>query len=197
MDYVELTAFVDESGTHDSNLTVMAGFVGYAERWAEFEAKWKLMLFRHGLPYIHAIDLRHGRKAFKDMIKWPPPRRLAVAQEAGRLVEAYALFSLSVFLKRADYDALYIGGDKSLRKHRAAIDSKCGVCARVFIASPRPSFALSPVSASTIRPIPLPGTVIEMAEATPVRMRIFDQVREAALNWDGRDPIRINWPQGK
>ena len=42
-----------------------------------------------------------------------------------------------------------------------------------------------------------PGTVIEMAEATPVRMRIFDQVREAALNWDGRDPVRMNWPQGK
>jgi hypothetical protein len=41
-----------------------------------------------------------------------------------------------------------------------------------------------------------PGTVIEMAEATPVRMRIFDQVREAALNWDGRDSIRINWPRG-
>jgi hypothetical protein len=41
-----------------------------------------------------------------------------------------------------------------------------------------------------------PGTVIEMAEATPVRLRIFDQVHKAALNWDGRDPIRINWPQG-
>jgi hypothetical protein len=27
-----------------------------------------------------------------------------------------------------------------------------------------------------------------MAEATLARMRIFDQVREAALNWDGRDP---------
>ena len=28
-----------------------------------------------------------------------------------------------------------------------------------------------------------PGTVIEMAEATPVRMRIFDQVREAARHY--------------
>jgi hypothetical protein len=27
-------------------------------------------------------------------------------------------------------------------------------------------------------------------------MRIFDQVREAAKNWDGKDPIRLNWPQG-
>lgn len=39
-----------------------------------------------------------------------------------------------------------------------------------------------------------PGTVIEMAEATPARMRIFDQVREAAVNWDGSDPIRLEWP---
>jgi hypothetical protein len=33
-----------------------------------------------------------------------------------------------------------------------------------------------------------------MAEATPARMRIFDKVREAAKNWDGSDPIRLNWP---
>ena len=33
-----------------------------------------------------------------------------------------------------------------------------------------------------------PGTVIEMAAATPVRMRIFDQVREAALNWEDAIP---------
>ncbi len=39
-----------------------------------------------------------------------------------------------------------------------------------------------------------PGTVIEMAQATPERMRIFDQVRQAALDWDGSDPIRRTWP---
>jgi len=41
-----------------------------------------------------------------------------------------------------------------------------------------------------------PGTIVEMAEATPTRMRIFEQVREAALTWDGSDPVRMNWPQG-
>jgi hypothetical protein len=35
-----------------------------------------------------------------------------------------------------------------------------------------------------------------MAEATPTRMRIFDQVREAAIRWDGGDPIRRDWPRG-
>ena len=41
-----------------------------------------------------------------------------------------------------------------------------------------------------------PGTVIEMAELTPTRRRIFDAVREAAIDWDGRDPIRRDWPRG-
>ena len=39
-----------------------------------------------------------------------------------------------------------------------------------------------------------PGTVIEMSHATPMRKRIFDAVREAAIGWDGRDPIRRAWP---
>ena len=39
-----------------------------------------------------------------------------------------------------------------------------------------------------------PGTVIEMAHYTPERRRIFDAVREAAIDWDGSDPIRYQWP---
>jgi catechol 2,3-dioxygenase-like lactoylglutathione lyase family enzyme len=41
-----------------------------------------------------------------------------------------------------------------------------------------------------------PGTIIEMAALTPTRRRIFDAVRAAAVDWDGRDPIRRDWPQG-
>src|SRR5215470_2969971 len=39
-----------------------------------------------------------------------------------------------------------------------------------------------------------PGTVIEMAHLTPTRRRIFDQIRAAAVGWDGSDPIRYQWP---
>ncbi len=34
------------------------------------------------------------------------------------------------------------------------------------------------------------GSVIEMAEMTPARSRIFGLIREAARGWDGRDPVR-------
>lgn len=39
-----------------------------------------------------------------------------------------------------------------------------------------------------------PGTVIEMAHMTPERRRIFDAIRAAAIGWDGRDPVRREWP---
>ena len=40
-----------------------------------------------------------------------------------------------------------------------------------------------------------PGTVIEMAELTPTRRHIFDAVRKAAVDWDGSDPVRHDWPR--
>lgn len=39
-----------------------------------------------------------------------------------------------------------------------------------------------------------PGTVIEMAHLTPERERIFGAVRDAAVDWDGADAIRNEWP---
>ncbi len=36
-----------------------------------------------------------------------------------------------------------------------------------------------------------PGTVIEMAELTDARKRIFEGVQSAAVNWDGTDPVRM------
>jgi hypothetical protein len=133
MTAVDLKAFIDESGTHGSGLTVIAGWFGYADRWAEFELKWRSLLIRHGLRYVHAIDMRQGKKAFKDKRKWPFPKRLALAKELLKLTEDHTLCSLTLLLNTADYDAAYIDGDKNIRKHRSAVDSKYGVCARIYL----------------------------------------------------------------
>jgi hypothetical protein len=34
-----------------------------------------------------------------------------------------------------------------------------------------------------------------MAEMNETRRRIFDGVRDAAVDWDGADPIRERWPR--
>jgi hypothetical protein len=133
MTIVDLKAFIDESGTHEPSLTVMAGWLGYAGEWANFESKWNSLVTSRGLEYIHAIDLKHGRKAFKDKDKWPFPRRLALANELERLTEAHTICSLSVLLKGTDYNSEYLGGDKCLSRRRSKTDSRYGVCARVYL----------------------------------------------------------------
>lgn len=133
MTSIELKAFADESGTHDSRLTVISGWLGYADRCAEFEPKWKSVLALNGLPYIHAIDLRQGKKAFKDRIKWPWPKRLNLSNEITQLIENHCLCTLSVILQNSDYNSAYIGDNLGIRKHRDATASKYAVCARVFL----------------------------------------------------------------
>jgi hypothetical protein len=131
---VEFIAHIDEPGTHGGSVyTVMAGWIGRADQWDVFEKKWRALLLRHGLTHIHSVELRHGKGQFRDKFRWPPPRRLTLAEEVQKLALDHSLFSLSVLLKNSDYDAYYIGADQKLRKHRAAIDSKYGVCARVFM----------------------------------------------------------------
>jgi hypothetical protein len=36
----------------------------------------------------------------------------------------------------------------------------------------------------------VPGAVVELSEMTPARREISPRIQAAALNWDGRDPIR-------
>src|SRR5579862_1581926 len=131
---IQLTAYADEAGTHGSaRCTIMAGWVGYAEKWAAFEPKWNSLLLRNGISHIHAIDLKQGKNQFKDRTLWPIRRREALWAEAGQLAVGHALFSHTVLLWNRDYDTHYIGGDRERRRHRGPTDSKYGVCARVFL----------------------------------------------------------------
>jgi Glyoxalase/Bleomycin resistance protein/Dioxygenase superfamily len=38
------------------------------------------------------------------------------------------------------------------------------------------------------------GSVMEIAELTATRKRVFDGIEAAARGWDGRDPVRTVWP---
>ena len=86
-----MTAYLDESGTHDgSRLTVMAGWVGYADRWREFDRRWNALLrrplpYRGSITHIHGKDLRQGSKQFRG---WPVEDR---RQTAGSVIAACVL----------------------------------------------------------------------------------------------------------
>ena len=42
-----------------------------------------------------------------------------------------------------------------------------------------------------------PDFIFEVTELTAERASIFEQIRQAAINWNGHDPIRDSWPEPK
>jgi hypothetical protein len=108
---------------------------GFDDQWRDFDRQWAAVLrqpFPHRGPisHIHGKELRQGTKQFKG---WPLHERQQLAMAASGLAQRYSDFSISVLLENSDYDRIYIGADRALRKHRDAIDSKYGVCFRVFL----------------------------------------------------------------
>jgi Protein of unknown function (DUF3800) len=129
-----LIAYADEAGTHRGSIyTVVAGWVGHAHRWKQFDGKWMALLARDGVTHIHSVDVKHGKGPFRDRAVWPEFRRAALAQEAGQLALDHALFSHTVLLKNSDFETYYIGADRGQRKRRNPSDSKYGVCVRIFL----------------------------------------------------------------
>lgn len=104
-----LIAHIDESGTHDgSRLTVMAGWIGRAEKWREFDERWIALLQRPrprrgSVSHIHGKDLRQGTKQFRG---WPVEDRRQLAMTASGMAQEHSLFSVSVLLNNSDYDSI-------------------------------------------------------------------------------------------
>src|SRR6201993_3262318 len=99
-----LTAFIDESGTHDgSPMTVMAGYLSSAEGWAAFNAEWGTFLAGLGVDHLHAKHLFHGEKHFKNL-SWS--RRVEIADEAKAITMKYTIVDLSVILTNDEYQEI-------------------------------------------------------------------------------------------
>jgi hypothetical protein len=123
-----LTAYLDESGTHGgSAYTVLAGFIGSAQKWDEFESKWRVLLTVNGLRYIHTKQLVKGGGQFK---KWSDAKREWLAVYAPKIAEECAMFVISTILQNDDYKHLYIG---HTRLNGVPIDSPYGLCFRLCL----------------------------------------------------------------
>ena len=61
-------AYFDESGTDEKSPDlVVAGYIFLEENVAPFEAEWKAMLEKYGLPFFHAVECMHGTGVFKHL----------------------------------------------------------------------------------------------------------------------------------
>jgi Protein of unknown function (DUF3800) len=127
--FMILTAYYDESGTHgDSPLTVLAGFVGHANDWVDFEREWRKILKKHNITHVRAKHLFHRQGQHKH---WTEKQVyecfvdiLYVIQERRRI------FASKTVLSEDDYKRFYVL-DGCARRER--LDTRYALCLRSFL----------------------------------------------------------------
>jgi hypothetical protein len=118
-----LTAYFDESGTHDdSTATVMAGVMANALQWERFESAFSGLRQKYDFQVLHTRKFKRRAGDFKG---WSPLRQLALMTNLAEIADTAFSECVTVSLDNADYEANYKGGDKP---RRLRIESKYGLC---------------------------------------------------------------------
>jgi Protein of unknown function (DUF3800) len=122
--FVIVTVFIDESGTHGSPVTILAGWVGRLGQWAQFDSYWRKLLKRRNLTYFHSSKLKHSQGEFKG---WKVSEKQAFMAAAAKAGEKHLEFGFSIILGEDDYQAHYVAGH---RPREVPLDSRYGLCFR-------------------------------------------------------------------
>jgi len=122
--FVIVTVYIDESGTHNSGVTILGGWVGRLGQWATFDRKWKALLKRNGLTHFHSKTMRHSQGEFKG---WSVQQKRDFIGAAAKVALNSLAFGFTVILKDDDYKQHYIA---DYRPKEVPVDSRYGLCFR-------------------------------------------------------------------
>lgn len=123
------TGYYDESGVHaGSPITVLAGFVGPVEQWAEFDREWLKILRKHKLEYVRAKELFHKQKQFKG---WSDKQvRRLWADMLYVLQEQKDIYASKTLVLDEDYRIFYVSDGPAKRER---LDTRYALCLRTLL----------------------------------------------------------------
>lgn len=122
------TAYFDESGTHDSPIMLMGGFLARAENWKNFDTDYITLLESVGVSYVHGTELLHGKGQFKG---WGRAKINALVFSIQGLINKHLAFGFVSIMRCNDYDEVYKSGEQPKKLPK---DSKMGVLFRASLA---------------------------------------------------------------
>jgi len=100
--FMVLTAYFDESGTHESAvISAMAGFVGDARQWRKFEKRTGKLFKRFRVDVFHTIDVRRTDKDFEG---WKVDRKIEFLDEFQHIINETLQSGVASFISGHDYD---------------------------------------------------------------------------------------------
>ncbi len=86
-----LIAYFDESGSKDTPLVTIAGYLSDERRWKRFEREWASALKEHGAKYLHMKEYAQRRGEFKG---WPEWKRRALMRKLTWVIKSNVQFRL-------------------------------------------------------------------------------------------------------
>jgi hypothetical protein len=122
--FVIVTVYIDESGTHGSPVTILAGWVGRLGQWTQFDLRWRRLLKHNNLTYFHSKKLVSTKGEFKG---WKVSEKQAFMAAAAKAGEKHLEFGFSIILEETDYQEFYIAAN---RPKEVQLDSRYGLCVR-------------------------------------------------------------------
>ena len=123
--FVILTAYLDESGTHDgSPVTVMGGMLASALQWERFQRNFPKLKTKHGFQIFHTKKFKKREGDFRG---WTTSQCFALMNDLAPMTASAFTEGVTVTLNNAAYEAEYRLGDKP---SKLRLDSKYGLCFR-------------------------------------------------------------------
>lgn len=174
--FVIITAYLDESGTHDgSPITVMGGVLANALQWERFEREFRRAKKKHGFRIFHT---KKFKKKTGDFAGWSTFQCLRLIHELGEISSRAFMGAATMTLDNATYEKDYKAGDAP-RKLR--LDSKYGLCFRQCLIF----FVLEGVKREHRGKLPKLNFVLESGHANAGdAVRIFDEVKKELKSID-------------
>ena len=86
-----LVCYLDDSGEAKEPVVTMAGVLGSADGWGEFERQSRTLFDEVGIRYLHTVELQHRRGEFEG---WSSAETADFAHALFRIVERHARFGV-------------------------------------------------------------------------------------------------------
>lgn len=97
------TVYFDESGTHDSEAVVVAGFVSSETEWEAFTERWEQVLTEAGLEYFRMSEFESSRGQFSG---WTTPAKQDLLNMLLQIIRDHTFRSIGCVVMKQSFDSI-------------------------------------------------------------------------------------------